>query len=56
MRRICMRCEIEFEGFGHNGAPLVWGRVCDLCNLEVIQERIRVWEIMMEEQNKEVKE
>ena len=51
MRRICMRCGIEFEGYGHNGAPLVIGRVCDRCNLSVILERLR-----RAEQNKEVKE
>ena len=51
MRRICMKCEIEFEGYGHNGLPLVNGRVCDNCNLSVILERLRI-----AEKRKEVKE
>ena len=51
MRRICARCEIEYFGYGHNGLPLVNGRVCGRCNVVVVMDRFQ--RIM---ERKEVKE
>ena len=37
----CAICEEDIEGYGHNGAPVTDGRVCDLCNqFIVIPKRI----------------
>lgn len=38
----CSICRGQFMGYGNNGAPLVNGRVCDLCNMFVIQHRIQL--------------
>lgn len=42
--RPCVLCTFEYEGFGHNPAPLsLEGRCCDVCNdIFVIPERIRI--------------
>lgn len=37
----CARCDNPIRGYGHNGQPLVNGRVCDECNNAVILERMR---------------
>lgn len=37
---ICPLCNEHFRGMGHNGEPLTWKRVCDGCNLQVIQARM----------------
>jgi len=36
----CDNCGCSYVGYGHNGAPLVDGFVCDACNKEVITERM----------------
>lgn len=38
----CSICRGQFMGYGNNGQPLVNGRVCDLCNMFVIQHRIQL--------------
>lgn len=41
-----MKCEIckqEIIGYGHNGQPVVNGKVCDNCNIAcVLPERFRL--------------
>ena len=37
----CARCDNPIRGYGHNGQPLVNGRVCDECNNAVVLERMR---------------
>lgn len=37
----CEICKKVFKGFGNSGQPLVEGKVCNSCNIEVIEERIR---------------
>ena len=51
MRRICARCEIEYFGYGHNGIPLIDGRVCSRCNVKVMMKRFQI--IMEREEVKE---
>ena len=38
MVKICVLCGTEFEGYGHNPAPLNQGhgRCCDECNTDVV--------------------
>lgn len=36
----CKLCDKEFEGYGHNGNPLVDGIVCDNCNQKVVTARL----------------
>lgn len=36
----CENCGRYYSGHGNNGIPLVRGRVCDTCNIEVIQRRL----------------
>tara|TARA_B100000073_G_scaffold46081_1_gene34119 strand:- start:3057 stop:3278 length:222 start_codon:yes stop_codon:yes gene_type:complete len=38
MAKICVLCGTEFEGHGHNPAPLNQGhgRCCDECNTDVV--------------------
>lgn len=31
-KQVCTICGAEFEGFGHNAAPVTKGRCCDHCN------------------------
>lgn len=37
----CAGCEDYFLGHGHNGEPLYGGRVCNHCNVLVLQARLR---------------
>lgn len=37
----CCLCGMDIEGYGNNAEPLEKGRCCDLCNVIVIDERIR---------------
>lgn len=37
----CEYCGNKIEGYGHNGSPLVEGKVCDSCQELVIAERLR---------------
>ena len=39
--RRCVQCKKEFQGYGHNGAPLADGIVCNQCNQDVITERLK---------------
>ena len=38
MVKICVLCGTEFEGYGHNPAPLNQGhgRCCDECNTDIV--------------------
>lgn len=38
----CARCGNNITGYGHNGKPLINGRVCDKCNDDVVQFRIHM--------------
>lgn len=39
--KTCPLCDADFIGYGHNGQPLVVGRVCDDCNaISVIPARL----------------
>lgn len=40
MKKICVLCGEEFEGYGNNAAPLAEGICCDSCNVEVVKKRI----------------
>lgn len=40
MHKKCAYCGKKIEGYGHNGQPLVNGRVCDDCNKNVILTRL----------------
>jgi DNA-directed RNA polymerase subunit RPC12/RpoP len=37
----CEICKKTFKGYGNSGIPLIEGKVCNKCNFEVIEERIR---------------
>ena len=36
----CSLCGKEIKGYGHNGCPLVDGKVCDDCQTDVIKARM----------------
>jgi len=38
----CDNCDRMIRGRGHNGMPLVEGKVCDECNKEVLIERMQL--------------
>ncbi len=37
----CIFCSKTFQGVGNTAMPLVVGRCCDSCNIEVIKARMR---------------
>lgn len=37
----CAICKKTFKGIGNNAQPITDGKVCNSCNFEVIEERIR---------------
>ena len=38
----CARCGETIRGYGHNGSPLINGRVCDKCNFDVVTFRMHM--------------
>ena len=38
----CARCGGTIKGYGHNGSPLINGRVCDKCNVDVVAFRMHM--------------
>lgn len=48
MTYICSICKKSFKDYGNSGEPLVGGKVCDDCNIKVIEERIRRMELSNE--------
>lgn len=32
----CALCRVHIEGYGHNGQPLINGRVCTSCNQQSV--------------------
>ena len=38
----CARCGGTIRGYGHNGRPLINGRVCDKCNVDVVAFRMHM--------------
>lgn len=38
----CPLCHHEIKGYGHNGEPIVSGKVCDDCSAEVIKSRLKL--------------
>jgi len=37
----CCLCGKEIIGYGNNAMPLISGRCCDKCNIQVIKMRIK---------------
>ena len=37
----CANCRCTYIGHGHNGAPLVEGFICDTCQVEVLEMRLK---------------
>lgn len=36
MKRKCVICKKEFEGYGNNAEPVANGRCCNYCNMNVV--------------------
>jgi len=37
----CVICKKEYKGHGNNAAPLAKGKCCDMCNILVINKRLK---------------
>lgn len=40
--KICCLCGSKIEGWGNNAMPLKNGRCCDVCNMKVIDVRLKI--------------
>ena len=40
--KVCELCKGTYVGYGHNGMPLIDGRVCNNCNGFVIMARLQL--------------